>query len=128
MSRAMARVRTGWIIGITAVLSIAALGRQQLPREWKNSQTLQVEQTGLLRISVPAESLDAARPGLEDLRLLDTGGREVPYLLERPVPERGAEATAADFQSALRSDSTLATFRNPTKSGCGRFGRERNSG
>jgi hypothetical protein len=112
----MTRVRIGWIIGITAVLSIAALGRQQLPREWKNSQTLQVEQTGLVQVAVPAESLDAARPGLEDLRLFDAGGREVPYLLERPVPERGAEAAAADFESALRSDSTLATFRNSTKS------------
>jgi len=35
---------------------------------------------------LPVETLDAARPALEDLRLYDDAGNEVPYLIERPVP------------------------------------------
>ena len=39
-----------------------------------------------MKISLPVETLDAARPALEDLRLYDDAGNEVPYLIERPVP------------------------------------------
>lgn len=42
-------------------------------------------QPGLTRLDLPAATLDAARPNLEDLRLLDPTGREVPYAIERPV-------------------------------------------
>jgi len=36
------------------------------PNEWRNAQALEVLPNGLLRVNVPAETLDAAQPGLED--------------------------------------------------------------
>lgn len=43
--------------------------------------TLRAGATGLFQFSVPAPVMDKAREDLADLRLLDAGGREVPYAL-----------------------------------------------
>ena len=64
------------------------------PSEWRFSQAIDVPATGLVRVNVPAETLDAARPDLADVRIADSAGREVPYLIDRPMPRR---------ESALRS-------------------------
>ena len=53
------------------------------PNEWRNAQTLEVPAKGLVRVSVPTATLDAAQPGLEDLRIVDPTGNQVPYLIER---------------------------------------------
>jgi hypothetical protein len=50
----------------------------ELPADWKNAQEFDVARTGLIKLSLPAETVDAARPGLEDLRIFDSAGREVP--------------------------------------------------
>ena len=47
------------------------------PNEWRFRQPLDVPAAGLIRIDLPPETLDAARPALEDLRLLDSAGQEV---------------------------------------------------
>src|SRR5206468_12010075 len=64
------------------------------PNEWRFSQAIDVPANGLIRVNLPAETLDVARPDLEDMRILDSAGREVPYLIDRPMPRR---------ESALRS-------------------------
>src|ERR1017187_2137453 len=57
-----------------------------LPGDWQHEQRFDVPATGLVKLSLPTATLEAARPGLEDLRLYDDAGREVPYLIERPKP------------------------------------------
>ena len=57
------------------------------PNEWRNTQTLEVPAKGLVRVNVPAATLDAAQPGLEDLRIIDSAGNQVPYLIERLLPD-----------------------------------------
>lgn len=68
-------------IYLLSVLPVLA----ELPAEWKNVQHLDIAQPGLVKLSLPIETLDAARPGLEDLRIFDSTGREVSYLIDRPT-------------------------------------------
>ena len=84
--RAMARL-AAWILAALHLAGVSADGAApaELPAAWKYTQPLPIAQRGLLKVSLPLETLTRARPGLEDLRLLDPGGREVPYLLERPA-------------------------------------------
>ncbi|PYI79884.1 MAG: hypothetical protein DMF05_08260, partial [Verrucomicrobia bacterium] len=50
------------------------------PNEWRNTQTLEIPAAGLVHVNLPATTLDAAQPGLEDLRIVDSKGDQVPYL------------------------------------------------
>jgi hypothetical protein len=81
-----------------------------LPAEWMNAQPVAIRQTGLLKISVPLETLTAARPALEDLRLYDSAGREVPYLLEKPVQPQRVTRSPQKFQVAVKDDATIITL------------------
>jgi hypothetical protein len=56
------------------------------PNEWQFRQNLEVRASGLNRVDLPLSTLDAARPNLEDLRIIDASGREIPYLVKRPLP------------------------------------------
>ena len=69
------------------VLACALPGQAApLPSDWQHEQRLEVAAPGLVKLSLPTATLDAARPALEDLRLFDDAGQEVPYLVERPKP------------------------------------------
>lgn len=54
--------------------------------EWKNGQSVNVPHGGVVKLALPPSTLDASRPGLADLRLLDPAGREVAYLLDEAAP------------------------------------------
>ena len=76
-------VRTATCVVFAAGLSASAA---DLPSDWQHEQTFNVSTTGLVKINLPVETLDAARPALEDLRLYDDAGNEIPYVLTRPAP------------------------------------------
>ena len=61
-------------------------------------------------MSLPVETLDAARPALEDLRLYDDAGNEVPYLIDRPVPVAKVVQEAKSFQVSLNANTTVITL------------------
>ena len=65
---------------------------------------------GLVKISLPVETLDAARPGLEDLRLCDDAGNELPFLLSHPAPAAKAIQSAKSFQVSLGAATTVITL------------------
>lgn len=88
----------------------ATLGAASLPPDWAHYQTVQIDQAGLVKISVPLESLDAARPALEDLRLYDDAGREVPFRVDRPVAQPKITRPAREFQVRQVGEQTVATF------------------
>ncbi len=73
------------ILGCVLLVGFSAAGAN-LPSDWQHEQTLNISTTGLVKINLPVETLDAARPALEDLRLYDDAGNEVPYVITRPVP------------------------------------------
>jgi hypothetical protein len=80
------------------------------PPEWKNIQTVQLDKAGMVKMSLPAETIAASRPGLEDLRLFDDQGREVPFLLERPVQLPKSVRAPARFDVAMEAEKTIATL------------------
>jgi hypothetical protein len=81
-----------------------------LPSAWQRQQSFNVATAGLVKISLPVETLDASRPALEDLRIFDDLSNEIPYLIERPVPVPKRIQAAKSFHVALNSDSTLITL------------------
>jgi hypothetical protein len=81
-----------------------------LPAEWQHEQPFEVPETGLVRFSLPLATLDASRPALEDLRLYDDAGNEMPFLLERPAPTGKATQPARSFQVSLNPTTTVITL------------------
>ncbi len=82
----------------------------ELPADWKNAQQFDVTRTGLIKLNLPVETIDAARPGLEDLRIFDSAGREVPYLIERPVRSTTAVFSPKKFNVNLGGQATVITL------------------
>jgi len=77
---------------------------------WPQRQELRVPAPGLIKLSLPLDTLDAARAGLEDLRLLDPQGNEVPYLVERFARPQGVTRPARTFKAILESGMTVLTL------------------
>jgi hypothetical protein len=99
--------------GILAGLVFACLLRQAagaLPAEWRHEQQFSVTASGLVKLSLPVETLDAARPALEDLRLDDDAGNEVPYVIERPAPAPQMSRRAQSFQVSLNPLTSVITL------------------
>jgi hypothetical protein len=91
------------ILGVSAAAAT-------LPSDWRREQSFDVSAAGLLKISLPVETLDAARAGLEDLRLYDDTGHEIPYLIERPAPAAKIVQAAKSFRVSLNPDNTVITI------------------
>ena len=91
-------------------LVCAGAANAALPTEWQHTQQFDVAPPGLVKISLPVETLDAARPALEDLRLYDDAGNELPFLISRPVPTSKAVQAAKSFQTSLQSNTTVITL------------------
>jgi hypothetical protein len=84
------------------------------PNEWRQTQTLDVARPGLVRVKLPAVTLDVAQSGLEDLRLVDQAGNQVPYLVERPVPEAETTVRPAEFRSSIENGATRLILKTGT--------------
>ena len=91
------------LIGISATAAT-------LPSAWQRDQSFDVSTTGLVKMSLPVETLDAARPALEDLRLYDQAGTEVPYLIERTTPVAYAAQPVKALQVSLNASTTVLTL------------------
>ena len=104
-----ASLRTAAIAGMSLCAGLNT-DAAALPAGWQHEQQFSVPAAGLVKLSLPAETLDAARPGLEDLRLYDDAGNEVPYLLQRPVPTSKAIQNAKSFQVSLQANATVTTL------------------
>lgn len=90
----------GWCFSVNAAL----------PSDWQHEQSFDIAAPGLVKFSLPVETLDAARPGLEDLRLYDDAGNEAPFFIERPTPPSKAIQPAKSFQVALNDNTTVITL------------------
>ncbi|MBI4585508.1 MAG: DUF3999 family protein [Planctomycetes bacterium] len=87
-----------------------------LPSGWKRAQSFPVSAPGLVKIDLPIATLDAARPDLEDLRLYDEGGKEVPYLLRPSLPAEKKVRDVKRFQAQLAPTGTLLLIETGTRS------------
>src|SRR5882762_765470 len=84
------------------------------PNEWRNTQVLEVPAKGLARVSVPAATLDAAQSGLEDLRIVDSTGNQVPYLIERLLPDAESTIRPMEFRSTIENGATHLILKTGT--------------
>lgn len=78
--------------------------------EWQHRQEVRVPAPGLLKLDLPPETLDASRPGLEDLRVLDPAGTEVPYVIERATPAAKVPRQVKTFRASLSPAATVLTM------------------
>ena len=98
------------LLGGLLLLSGFAVPAADLPSEWQHTQQFDIASPGLVKISLPVATLDAARPALEDLRLCDDAGNELPFLIERPVPSGKIVQPAKSFQVSLNAATTVVTL------------------
>ena len=94
----------------TFALSVFFASAATLPPDWQHEQSFDVAATGLVKLSLPVETLDAARPGLDDLRVYDDAGHEAPYLIEHPAPTARIIRGAKSFQTSLNAQNTVITL------------------
>ena len=74
---------------------------------WQQRQGLEMKAPGLVRVSLPAETLGASQPRLGDVRLLSPNAQEVPYTLEWPVLASVSTQPVASFRATLNASSTV---------------------
>jgi hypothetical protein len=84
------------------------------PNEWRNTQTLDIPAAGLVHVNLPATTLDAAQPGLEDLRIVDSKGDQVPYLIERLLPDAESMIRPSEFRSTIENGATHLNLKTGT--------------
>src|ERR1035441_5714607 len=95
----------------TFLTACASLGQAaSLPADSQHEQHFDVSAPGLVKLSLPLSTLDAARSALEDLRLYDNAGMEVPFLIERPKPTGKTVQAAKSFQVTVSGDITVLTL------------------
>lgn len=81
-----------------------------LPNQWKHQQPFTVTAVGMVKIDLPIETINVACPEMEDLRLHDSAGNEVPYAIERRIPEANPFQNAKSFQVSLTANRTVVMF------------------
>ena len=101
------------VVGLTIVV-VAQTSLSFDPNEWRNTQALEVPAQGLVRINVPVATLDVAQPGLEDLRIIDSTGNQVPYLIERVLPDAESAIRPTEFRSTIENGATHLTLKTGT--------------
>lgn len=73
-------------------------------RDWRFRQELPVAQAALVKVALPIETLDAARPDLADLRIIGPNGIETPFAIDRARPamphRRAAEKLTTSVEDA----------------------------
>jgi hypothetical protein len=101
---------------VLAVWATGAVpGFAALPVEWQHEQHFGATNAGLIKIALPRETLNAGRPDLEDLRLYDEAGNEVPYLIQRPRPVAGTFQNAKSFHALIGNSVTLINVGSDAK-------------
>lgn len=78
-----------------------------LPTGWKHYQELGLEQTGLLKIALPIETVGHSQMGLEDLRILGTNMQEVPFRMQTPRKAEARSVQAKQMTSKVEEKATL---------------------
>ncbi len=97
------------LAALLAALAAASLASGFDSTAWEFRQSLTIDQAGPLRVALPAETLDAARADLADLRLLGPDGAELPFALVRRNTVRPSSERVT-VQPRLAEHSTVVEF------------------
>lgn len=94
----------------TAALCLVAISTATaaLPSAWLHEQPFTVPAAGLVKLNLPASTLGAARPGLDDVRVIDDNGAEVPWWIARRAPATRKESQPAkSFSVSIAGHQTI---------------------
>lgn len=86
------------------------------PDQWQYRQSVVAPASGLVEIQLPAETLNFARPDLSDLRIIDAAEKEVPFLIDQPMPQPESTVRARDFRAELAPAETRLLITTGTDS------------
>src|SRR6476646_8512598 len=95
---------------LAIVLVSIAKGYAASFSDWQFRQEFQTPGAGLLKFSLPPETLDAGRSDLADLRIANDDSTEIPYLIERPTPAGKVVRNPKSFKVELEQNSTVITL------------------
>jgi hypothetical protein len=96
-------------VAFGAVVSRAAAQPPvELARLFSHEADIGADRAGLVRLVLPSDVLAACRPDLSDLRIFDSGGKEVAYLLDsgRGAGVEATESFRAEVVGLTRESST----------------------
>ena len=94
--------------GIISLLIIFSSGAVYAltPNQWQFRQAIEVPGPGLVQVNLPAETINIARPDLGDLRIVDAEEKEVPFLIDQPMPRAESTVRPKDFHAEIISAGT----------------------
>jgi len=92
---------------LSLTLIAAGAGRAADFSAWSHRQTLDLNHSGLVKLALPAETLDRARPDLADLRMVDGQGGEIPYAVLRPTAAAPSVVKPRSFRPELSEGATV---------------------
>ncbi len=93
-----------------SLFTLGFLISAEIPAEWKYVQTVRVEESGLVKMPLPLETLSSARIQGEDIRLQTETGKEIPYVLEFPASVVLKKNAARDFKTSVAGNTTRLTI------------------
>jgi Protein of unknown function (DUF3999) len=76
------------------------------PNQWQYRQSIDVPATGLVQIRLPSETSNIARSDLSDLRIIDSNEKEIPFLIDQPMPRPESSVSAKDFRAEIVATET----------------------
>jgi hypothetical protein len=95
-------------LAFAITLSAPGIG-QNVPSEWAFSQSVRVASPGLVKMRLPLATVSEAQPSLADLRLLDSSGQEVAFLIQRPARSAAVISPLESFQTSLSDGRTVSS-------------------
>lgn len=107
-------IRRNVALGMLFFSLRAIAGAAGLPDDWQHEQTFEVTNAGLVKLSLPRESIGVARADLGDLRVYDEAGNEVPYLVQHPSPAPRMPWTPKLFRVTQNPQNTVITIETGT--------------
>ena len=108
------RPRAGLRCVLVALFLLPVASHALDASSWSQRQEFALEAAGLVKLALPAETLDLARPDLADLRVLDAAGHEIPYALVRPAGFRPMTTAPLRFHAELTDNTTVLTLETGT--------------
>jgi hypothetical protein len=93
---------------VAAVLALAAP-----PAAFRFFRSIETH-AGWARLELPDDVLDACRPGLPDLRIVDQTGQEVPFAFEQQLSAASRRFPVENLESVEKSETTGVIDRGPS--------------
>ncbi|MDD5687294.1 MAG: DUF3999 family protein [Elusimicrobia bacterium] len=81
-------------------------GAIEVPVDWQYFKNINIENIGLVSVKIPFETINVSRENLEDIRIYDAVGGEVPYSISIPARIEETEQPLRDYKVTVNENST----------------------